>query len=398
LKTINGLPISTGGANPVRAVMPSGQRFVYVLNRGASNNTAGSNICTTEYPCLNSNIALFVVGANGILTQQQTFYTQGINPFRLLVDGAGTHLYVLDHDSPAPGSTSSSPIPSSAKNPNTNCSVAVAGSTTCGDITAFSIDQSNGRLTLIANKAATDKLGSTLTYFPVPSDAIDFTFSGSNILTLSGGTNTLASFFPYAYTNSTGQLTVGNSGVQKLSALNATSIVNSGGYIWILDNTPIYSSGTLASESQMWAYQAGTNGSLTSMSASPIADDESQSNPAFLVAEHGGKYFYVANQGNETASISQTGIAGWQINSPFQPSQVTGKPIGFTTGAGPQCLVQDPSFQFFYTANSNDSTVTAQSLDENSGKLVPLVQSTHAPSSYSLTGPATWCFTDSRTN
>ena len=75
LTPINGLPVSSGGANPVRAVLLNGSRFLYVLNRGV--NTEGSCDCTTAYPCQNSNITQFAVGANGILTAQETFYTQG---------------------------------------------------------------------------------------------------------------------------------------------------------------------------------------------------------------------------------------------------------------------------------------------------------------------------------
>ncbi len=33
----------------------------------------------------------------------------------------------------------------------------------------------------------------------------------------------------------------------------------------------------------------------------------------------------------------------------------------FSTGSGPQCLLEDPSNQFIYTANFNDSTVTGSS-------------------------------------
>ena len=35
LTPINGLPVSSGGANPVRAVLLTGSRFLYVLNRGS---------------------------------------------------------------------------------------------------------------------------------------------------------------------------------------------------------------------------------------------------------------------------------------------------------------------------------------------------------------------------
>src|ERR1017187_7737709 len=66
LTPINGLPVSSGGANPVRAILIDGSRFLYVLNRGV--NKEGNGNCTTTDPCQNSNITQFEVGANGILT------------------------------------------------------------------------------------------------------------------------------------------------------------------------------------------------------------------------------------------------------------------------------------------------------------------------------------------
>src|ERR1700722_4927509 len=92
LNTIHGLPVPSGGANPVRAVLITGSRFLYVLNRGV--NSSGGSDCTTADPCQNSNITEFSVGGNGILTAQETFYTQGINPFRLIGDTSGNFLFV----------------------------------------------------------------------------------------------------------------------------------------------------------------------------------------------------------------------------------------------------------------------------------------------------------------
>ena len=99
LNPIDGLPISSGGANPVRAILTVGSKFIYVLNRGV--NSSGGADCTTADPCQNSNIQEFAVGGNGILTAQETFYTQGTNPFRILGDSSGNFLYVLDHDAPS---------------------------------------------------------------------------------------------------------------------------------------------------------------------------------------------------------------------------------------------------------------------------------------------------------
>ena len=100
LTKIHGLPVSSGGANPVRAVLTLGSRFLYVLNRGM--NAAGNADCygTGANDCLNANITQFAVGGNGILTSQETSTPQGINPFRLLADSTGSYLLALDHDAP----------------------------------------------------------------------------------------------------------------------------------------------------------------------------------------------------------------------------------------------------------------------------------------------------------
>ncbi len=83
LATINGLPVSSGGANPVRAVLTLGSRFLYVLNRGVNGSGNGNCYGVGANACQNANITEFAVGGNGILTPQETFFTQGINPFRL---------------------------------------------------------------------------------------------------------------------------------------------------------------------------------------------------------------------------------------------------------------------------------------------------------------------------
>jgi hypothetical protein len=194
LTTVNGLPISSGGANPVRAVLTTGSRFLYVLNRGA--NASGGSVCTTANPCQNSNITQFAVGGNGILTQQETFYTQGINPFRIAVDTSGTYLYVLDHDAPLDaGSTS------------TKACITAFATSTCGDVTAFQINQTTGRLQLVVNAQVTSASGAALPYFPVPVNPIDFLLTSTNMYTLGGTSTSGDSVFPYTY-NSSGQLTV----------------------------------------------------------------------------------------------------------------------------------------------------------------------------------------------
>ncbi len=387
LTPINGLPVSSGGANPGRAVLINAGRFLYVLNRGT--NSSGGADCTAADPCLNANITQFAVGGNGILTPQpQVFYTQGINPFRMLADSAGSYIYVLDHDS------SSSPDP--------NCALALGNDshgnpiTSCGDITTFKVDPTTGRLSLVVNTQVSSVGGGALGYFPVPANPIDFALTSSNVFTLSGTPTDGDTVFPYTYTASTGQLTVNSNSSQQLNITKATAIVVGGGYIYVLDNEPLYntstSPATLIANSQILPFSVGINGALNAQTGGAVGDDPTLSNPIYLIVESKNKWVYVINQGDYTnPNNSESGIAGYVIDpSTHQLSFIAGEPFG--GGAGPQCIVEDPSNQFIYTANYNDSTVTGRVIDQNAGVL----NNMRVASSYSLTGPAAWCVVTGR--
>ena len=413
LTPVRTLPVSSGGANPVRAVLVSSSRFLYVLNRGVSQNPAGSDQCTTEYPCTGSNITLFAVGGHGTLTLQEQFFTQGINPFRLITDSSQSFIMVLDHDSSVNGYPSSNtPTPTDPNpNPNPYWAAALTGATVCGDITVFSINQTTGRLSLVENAQVTAAGGAPLTYFPVPANPVDFIPSSGFILTLSSTTSQTSypyvngsTVFPYTFVG-TGQLTINQNTSQtindsSLSGIPSAEAFSTGGtYLYILDNNPIYLNGsnTATSQSQILPFTVGANGALQSQTGGPVADDPAQSNPIFLTQESKGKWLYVANQGIDANSgVSANGITGYDIDpTTHQLTEMAFLP--FSTGAGPQCLVEDPSNQFFYTANYYDSTVSGLSLEVNAGDLEPLSQ-THnkVPSSYTLAGPATWCLIDGR--
>lgn len=394
LVKINGLPVSSGGANPVRAVLTNGSRFLYVLNRGA--NAAGNGNCTAASPCQNSNITQYAVGGNGILTPQQVFYTQGINPFRLIVDGTGNYLLVLDHDSPSSAA----------------CQLALGTSyTTCGDVTVFSINQTTGRLSLVVNAQVTAAGGQSLTYFPVPPNPVDFVLSNNYVLTLTAPTSPTTfpytggnQVFPYAYSSTSGQLTLSQNSTQPLGITQGNAIVNASSVIYVLDNEPItiptcpnspcpFAGGTYPS--QILPFSIGSNGALQAQTGGIVPDASTLSNPITMLVESKNNFVYVANQGNNiTGPNPNSGITGYFITrSPsYQLSFTT--PATFGTGSGPQCIVEDPSNQFIYTANQYDSTVTGQLVDPNAGELKPMRKN----STYTLPGPATWCLMDGRTS
>jgi 6-phosphogluconolactonase len=377
LVPINGLPVSSGGANPGRAVLLTGGQFLYVLNRGA--NSSGTPNCTQASPCNGANITQFAIGGNGVLSPQETFFTQGINPTRIIADSSGSYLYVMDDISPDP----------------TSCALALgAGVTSCGDITAFKIAPNTGRLTLIVNAQVTSASGQPLPYFPIPANPIDLVLASSYILTVSGSPATGDAVFPYTYSSVSGQLTVNQNSAQPLNIGQATAIISAGGFVYVLDNE-----GTLVTNgatSQILPYSVGTNGALQQQTGGAVPDDVTESNPIYLVLESKGKWVYVANQGNNTNNTnSQSGITGYVIDpATHQLSEISGSPWG--TGAGPQCMLEDPSNQFIYTANFNDSTVTGRVVDQNSGVLDNLPG--NANKSYALSGPAAWCVVTGRTS
>lgn len=386
LTPVNSLPVASGGANPNRAVLLTGSRFLYVLNQGV--DASGGNNCTSATsPCTGANITQFSVGGNGSLAQQETFYTQGNNPMRIIADSSGSYIYVLDHDAPDPST----------------CALALGPAyTTCGDITAFKIEPTTGRLSVLLNSQVTSSSGQPLPYFPVPPGPIDMLLNGNYILTLSGNSTNGDVVFPYNYSPSNGQLTISQNGVQPLNLHEATALQAGGSYVYVLDNESItvgagsnFPAGTYPS--QILPYTVGSGGSLQQQTGGAVPDaDGTQTNPLFLLQESKGKWVYVANTGDNSSTLNtQSGIAGYTIDpTTRQLIPMAGSPFG--TGAGPQCLIEDPSDQFIYTANFNSSTVTGSSLDQNSGVLRPLPGK--ANTSYPLSGPATYCLVNGRTS
>ena len=382
LTPIHGLPVSSGGSNPGRFVLLTGQgsRFIYVLNQGT---TADGQPCSTNDVCTTANIVQFAIGGNGVLAPQQTFYTQGHNPFRIMADSSGSHIFVLDHDAPD----------------SVGCKLVFGNNVdTCADVTVFSVDPGTGRLSYVLNSQVSVASGAPLTYFPVPANPIDFTFTNSTLLTLFADTSNATvndSVFPYTYNANNGQLTISQNSAQPLGMKNATAIVVASTVVYVLDNGP----NTAGGHGQVFAYQTGSGGALQAEANGTYADDPTLSNPILAITANSGKNLYILNEGDNTSNTNpQSGIAAYQITQPFTLTPIPNFGATAGTGSFPQCILVDPSNQFVYTANFGDSTVTGLSIDVNNGNLKPLTQSTHAKGSYALPGPAAWCVASGRTS
>ena len=205
--------------------------------------------------------------------------------------------------------------------------------------------------------------------------------------------------YPYTYANSSGQLTLAATPSQPLNITAGTAIVNSGTTIYVLDNEQITytnSNGqTTTAYSQILPFNSAPTAPCWRRPAATFPDDPTLSNPIQLLVESKNKFLYVANQGNNTVGPTpESGIAGYFITtSPaFQLTFISGEPWG--TGSGPQCIVEDPSDQYIYTANMYALTSPGRILDPNAGVLNNL----RVASTYPLQGPATWCLMDGRTS
>ncbi|HEV2463689.1 MAG TPA: beta-propeller fold lactonase family protein [Acidobacteriaceae bacterium] len=379
-------PFGSGGTDPVRAVVSTTGRYLYVLNAGSP----GKPDANGNFTYAGANISVFSVGGSGVLAFQKSYFSQGSGAARFALSPTGNYLYVLDEYSPAAGMDASG-------NPMINSTTPVAGMSCqdssgiyhpVGDITVFSVDNNTGRLSLVTNNQLQTPTGAQLPYFPVGCAPIDFKVTGAYILTADTSdplTGNHFTVFPYSESNTTGQLTTTQNSefVTGASSISAISSNASGSFIYILD--PV--------NNDIWYYTVGSGGLLQAVTGSPTVNSETTAgNPIQLTSDNKGKFLYVANYGPSTGqSNANSDITAYTIasNGVLAP---TAKGV-FGTGSGPECIIEDPSNQYLFTANFNSNTVTGQVLDPSSGELTNMRNKSSFPT---ITNP-TWCVADSHT-
>ncbi len=393
LTPINGLPVSSGGANPVRAVLTLGSRFLYVLNRGVTASGNADCYGTGANACLNANITQFAVGGNGILTPQETFYTQGINPFRMFADGSGSYLFVLDHDAPDNANPSSTD----------NCALALGNSvTTCGDITVFKIDQTTGRLSLVEN--APGNGGQRLSPSPIsrfrPTRSILCCPAHCPHPRRRADTQPLTRTpaAPSSFLTATRPPRAVDAEPEQCPAAGHSSghrhCQRRGRYLRARQRAHHRHRSTAQRpplKARFFPLPWALAARLQAEPSGTIPDDPTLANPIYVLVESKGKFLYVANQGNNvTGPNPESGIAGYFLTTApaYQLSFIAEEPFG--SGSGPQCIVEDPSDQFIYEANQYDSTVTGRVLDPNTGDLNNLRVDQHVHSSRGRHRGAWW--------
>ena len=386
LSGIPGSPFGSSGTNPIRAIVSTTGRYLYVLNAGQESTPDASG----NFTYTGANISVYSIGGNGVLAFQQSYQSQGFGSIRIAFSTTGSFFYVLDEYAPSqPISGGGYTLGSNTPQAGLACQDSSGIYHPTGDVTAFSVDNNTGRLSLITNNQLQNPSGGQLTYFPVGCGPVDFKVTGAYVLTadssdpLTGNKNTV---YPYSYNSSSGQLTTTQNtefvtGAASISAIGSTA---SQSYIYILD--PV--------GDNIYYYTVGTNGLLQAVNGSPTSNSQSVSgNPIQLTSDSKSKFLYIANAG-PSSGIGQpsSDISAYTIASNGVLAAVGGAPFG--TGSGPQCILEDPSNQYLYTADFNTNTVTGHVLDPNSGVLTNMRNQT----SYPTVGHPTWCVASGHTD
>ncbi len=366
LTAIQHSPFSSGGTNPVAIVVKPAGRFVYVINSGAGPVNTNGNPGTGGFVSVGAGITEFSVGSGGILTYEQTFSSQGVNPVWAAIDGSGNYLYVLDkYAADYCGAVAPATCPA------LTAGALPRGQNLNGAITAFSIASDTGRLTLVPNTTILAG-GLPQNWFEVGPNPIMAKIGSSGCLyTLSP-----TSIFPYAVNGGNGQLTVPTTGPYQVTGSNSLSSINtsgSSGYIYLTDY----------GANQIFSLTGGGSVacSLTQVSGSQMTNVSGTLHPVNSLTSTSGKFLYVINQtntspspGTQNSTISAFTITNGQLAT---LADTTNNP--YAVGSGPVCIVQDPTNQYLYTSNSVDSTVTGKLLDQNRGYLSDLQRGSTFP-------------------
>jgi 6-phosphogluconolactonase (cycloisomerase 2 family) len=345
--------VGSGGFNPTQVVVNASGNYLYVLNAGAG---------TAAAPAV-SQIDLFAIGGSGVLTHQATFNPQGLNTKNIAI--SGNFLYALDEF--APGQT-------------------------YGDISAFSVDPATGRLTALLNNQQNDANKLPLTYFPVGTNPTWLAVSGANAFVAEQGPTTGVNpndppqaIYIYNQSASTGQLTPTQSTPTPTGATQLTYVYSTSQYTYALDAGPAGSTGFIL------PYTVASGGTLSAVAGGARANNAQGQSPVFpsrILKESSHGFLWVANSGiNTNVGAAGNVITAYLLQANGQLTDAnTGGGNGQTAGTGTNCLVEDPSNQYLYATNFNDSTITGKKINQQTGGVDALAKAMPTPP-----GSPTWC-------
>jgi len=336
-------PFASQGSNPVTILVKAGGRFVYVLNQGTQPSS-----CTTPSTCklkwTDSGIAVYSVGGDGTLNYLQHYDSQGYDPIWMQFDATNAYLYVLDKY---------------AQNGDGN-----------GSITAFSIDPTTGRLTLVLNNQAPIPNQPSPTYWEVGKNPLQMKQSGSCMFTVNSADQSIT---PYSL-GAGGQLVNTTTGKIATSAVNISSSNGNGSYVILSDS----------GNNTIVPYSIGSSCGLNLSLGGVTQNAAGTSNPTYSFISNNNKFLYILNQSTTSTNPTQpfSSITGFLIQPTASLSQLTGSP--YQVQAAPVCMVGDPTNNYIYVSNRDPGAVTGKKYDATTGELSQLPRG----SNFSATGLA----------
>ena len=373
--------ISSGGNDPVRAVLLNGGRYLYVLNEGKPTTDASGNITWTG-----ANISLFSVGGRGNLSYQLSYPSQGEGSFRIATSIDGSYLYVLDEyqPGPTPNVTPGSPTQSAAY-PCWDSTDQVYRPE--GDITVFKVDPSTGRLFLLQNLQQQNAQGTPLGFFPLGCGPIDFKLDSNFLYTgeqYDPATNQHQVIYAYAASATNGQLTQVPGGSQPVgtTSMSYLGVSANGLWLYVLDN----------GSNEIYTFSPGANGLLSAATGGAIANNATTAGMDAMTTDSQTKYLYVANTQSPGLNQSTSALSIFNV-TPGTGQLTPSTPPTYGVGSTPVCVFEDPSHQYMYTADAGSSTVTGAAYDPLTGNLRNLTKG----STWNVVGTPTWCLYSSNT-
>jgi 6-phosphogluconolactonase len=389
--TVSGPVTDSNGTNPVDAITAESGRYLYVLNSGCADATLYPE---AKYPCASgksatpSNISLFTIGGDGRLTFQESYSSHGLNSVSISLDSTGSYLYVLDQNTPANSTT-----------PSQYSSV--------GDVSVFSINSNTGRLSSIQNLQLQDTTGAQLLYFPTGESPVWFKQFGSYLYTIDRGLPASATANPTYISvysiGTSGQLLQTQNTEFPTGAANLVYLNSGGSFLYALDQGEPTNPSSPLYNGAIYIYTSGTSGAPTPIVTGPELQSgpyPTSVNPTVLTQIGNGStstYVYVANAGLNTSSTeAASNISSYQVQSTGQLAPIAGSNSGTLnsgTGAGPRCILEDPSNQFLFTANYNASNITGKIINTEAGALTP----ERGTNSVAAPGLPTWCVASGNT-
>jgi 6-phosphogluconolactonase (cycloisomerase 2 family) len=348
-------PYDSGGAVPISIVVKPGYRYVYVLNQGTNpvppTGAVDSNgQPTTGTHATGGSISVFSVGGDGSLTFQQNYTSQGFNGQYLAFDTTGNYLYVLDQYAP---------------DYNENVGGVVDKN---GSLTAYAVDSSTGRLTVVQNTQSVSNGQPAPTYFEVGALGQSSQQNPNPFMMKEAGNclfvATRTAIVPFSF-GGNGQLVTATTGAIQTGNSHISSIGGNGSFVTVTDDV----------DNTLSVYTVGSSCALnlTSDGKIPLQTRYGVADPVYSFIDASNTYVYVLdnlNTGNPSLPASTVMAFKIQSNNTLQP--LVGSPYG--VGSGPVCMAEDPTNQYLYVANHNDGTITGFVLGSSDGQLSPLTR------------------------